>query len=796
MNKKESDQNDLTLVIVAKNEEMGLKKAIESCRPFVKEVIVAVDDKCIDDTLGVAKKYADKVVIHTWKDSFAEARNFVQKYVKTKWVLHLDGHEFVKEYYDLKKALKKDMDGIFVKIRMESGFTFYFPRIIKKEVEWQHKVHNTPKTKKNLKYPGFLIIHDRIHGQELHAQEIRTEQREKMLNENLGKEAKKDKKNSRANFYMGNLNLDLKNFKKAIRHYKKCAKYSKSKDQRWLAKYNICICYNELKKHLRALWSIKEAEKEIPNRWETAKMKGVTYAFLDKNQEAIEHLINSFKTNSTDFRFNPTMRNDSQTWDFVGLCFLQMNQIEKAKVAWNRALEINEQSTTPLLQEERINILTHLLGPKKPEMKTDKTIELCCCVYARANRVPKILEQLKTQTIQNFKLNLWNNSGKELDIKNFPKEKIQIIESKKNTGSQARFKLAKKTIGNPIIFFDDDENLAPNFIEYNYKEHLKYGPKVILGWFTRIFENESYWQSTGSNYGQEVDYVATKAMILDREIIDKEPLLQNIPEEFAKVEDLYLCYIARMKHDMKMIRINRTTSSFIDNKDQWKAIDKERAFTLLRKKGWWLLKDNIEKLKGLTLKVRNKEWDRQILWGELSKDDYRIPKEPRVVIDIGAHIGGTSILCAKRGAEVYAYEPEKENFKLLTENVVKNGFENKIHCTKKAVGNKGKRTLYLHSGNSGKASLSEKSKTTEQIDCIPISDVFKNISHCDFLKIDCEGAEYEFIKDIPFEKVSQISMELHKGNQQEIIDYLKNYYKVFYKPALDRTSKMIICYKK
>ena len=129
MIKKENEQNDLTLVIVAKNEELGLEKAIKSCRPFVKEVIVAVDDKSNDKTLGVARKYADRVFVHSWQDSFAVARNFVQKYAKTKWVLHLDGHEFVEEYRDLKKALKKDMDGLFIRIRMENGFTFYFPRI-------------------------------------------------------------------------------------------------------------------------------------------------------------------------------------------------------------------------------------------------------------------------------------------------------------------------------------------------------------------------------------------------------------------------------------------------------------------------------------------------------------------------------------------------------------------------------------------------------------------------------------------------------------------------------------------
>lgn len=218
-------------------------------------------------------------------------------------------------------------------------------------------------------------------------------------------------------------------------------------------------------------------------------------------------------------------------------------------------------------------------------------IEVCLTIYQRPYRLDEILRQLKAQTIQNFKVNIWNNDGKELDVNTFPKNRIKVINSKENIGSQARFRLAKQTIGNPIIFFDDDEELNPNFVEYHYNQYLKFGSKCILGWYTRTFDKESYWRSMRANYGEEVDYVGTGGMVLDRDIFDKEPLLQDIPEPFDKTEDLYLCYLARMKYGMKMIKIESAYKILTDNKNQYRIIDKEGIFGELRKKGWWLLKD-------------------------------------------------------------------------------------------------------------------------------------------------------------------------------------------------------------
>lgn len=791
-----SKKHTISLIIIAKNEAKGLEKAISSCRDFVDEVIVGVDSNSTDNTLEIANKFADRAIMYDWKDSFASARNNIQKYAKSEWVLHLDGHEYVENHEKLNEMLSKNVEALFIKIILESGFNFYYPRIIKQNIKWQHDVHNTPASKRNMRYDEFVIIHDRENYQSEQGKKIRSEQREQMITSQLGADLKKNKNNIRANFYTGNLYLDQKRYKQAIPYYLKVIKFTERKSQKWLARLNLGICYNNLGKPRRALWHFYKAEKAQPNRWEIAKMKGTTYALLGWHKKAIQHWVDSFKINTGQFMFCPLPRNDAETWDFISLTFAILGQMEKSTIAALQALKEEMDNGPGLLPAEKIKILEAITGQKNTPTKSNTIIEVCFLVYQRPERVPILLEQLKNQTIQNFKVNIWNNSDKILDIKSYPQDKIQIINSKTNIGSQARFKLAKKTTGNPIIFFDDDQDLDPNFIKYNYEQYLKFGKKCILGWFTRTFHQEKYWQGTLSQYGNEVDYIATKAMILDREIIDKEPLLQNIPDEFARVEDLYLCYLARMKYNTPLLQIGRYTSEKPDGKDQYPTIDKEKAFSQLRENGWWILKDQIRTYGKLRFKIRNKQWDAQILHGETDPKYYKIPKNPKVVVDIGAHIGGTSILCASMGAEVYAYEPEESNFGLLEINVANNFYENKIHCIKKGVGNPGKRTIYLNPENSGMATFEKISGYQQEIEIISAKEVFENIPHCDLLKMDCEGAEYEFLFDLPFEKIDQISMELHKGEQQKIINHLKKIYEVEVKPAIDGTSLMVFCIKK
>lgn len=198
-------------------------------------------------------------------------------------------------------------------------------------------------------------------------------------------------------------------------------------------------------------------------------------------------------------------------------------------------------------------------------------------------------------------------------------------------------------------------------------------------------------------------------------------------------------------------------------------------------------------------------WDEYIVNDEFKGNMYDIPEHPKVVIDIGAHIGGTSILCANRGAIVYAYEPKKDTFDVLVENVKLNGFQNRIHCFNKGVGNTGSRKLWLFQENSGMPSLmkdrfKQGRDTYEMVDVISFDEVMESIPHCDLLKVDCEGAEWEFLLNLSKEhagKIDVITAELHFDGNEQIGRHLEKFYKVDSRPPLSSTApnRFINCSK-
>ena len=193
---------------------------------------------------------------------------------------------------------------------------------------------------------------------------------------------------------------------------------------------------------------------------------------------------------------------------------------------------------------------------------------------------------------------------------------------------------------------------------------------------------------------------------------------------------------------------------------------------------------------GFKMLTRVRYMDESILNKEMDIDRnmYRLPKNPKVVIDVGAHIGGTSILAASMGATVYAFEPEDYNYDLLCKNVELNNIDD-IFCIKLGVGEPGKHTLFIHPRNSGAATTVEypRMRQLEQcqqtIEIISIHDVFEryNIEHCDVLKMDCEGGEIAILRDLDEElikKIDRISLEFHDKDiwKDELYPKLIKYY--------------------
>jgi len=355
------DEKLVSVVIPAKNEGLGLEAAILSCIGFVDEIIVSVDDSSFDDTEKIAIRYADIVKKYHWENSFAKCRMFAQDGAKCKWVLVLDGHEIVDCFSRIKLEEIDDVDALEVPVILENGFKFCFPRLIKSGTSWQGDVHNWPVIKSRVFFGECVIKHDRDHFQAKAAIAIRDTQRSEMVFSIMNKEVKKDPKNPRPWFYMAQQLMVQSSFSTAIKCYKRYLKYSKHKGERWLAFYEMSCAHVQLDHWLRALWCLRDADKEVPNRWEIAKKRGAIFAKKGKYKDAVIYLVDSLKQNTGLFTYCPEKRDDAHTWDLIGHCLLRLKDYPEAKVAFRRAIHLEKEKVYCERNHDHIRVWKQLL---------------------------------------------------------------------------------------------------------------------------------------------------------------------------------------------------------------------------------------------------------------------------------------------------------------------------------------------------------------------------------------------------------------------------------------------------
>ena len=84
----------LSVLVPAGNEERHLEACIESARPCADEVVVVVDAASTDGTLGIARRLADRVLVHEYENSAAQ-KNWAIPQMRHAWTLVIDCDERV-----------------------------------------------------------------------------------------------------------------------------------------------------------------------------------------------------------------------------------------------------------------------------------------------------------------------------------------------------------------------------------------------------------------------------------------------------------------------------------------------------------------------------------------------------------------------------------------------------------------------------------------------------------------------------------------------------------------------------
>lgn len=187
----------------------------------------------------------------------------------------------------------------------------------------------------------------------------------------------------------------------------------------------------------------------------------------------------------------------------------------------------------------------------------------------------------------------------------------------------------------------------------------------------------------------------------------------------------------------------------------------------------------------LALELRPKSIDKWILAENMILDVYRLRKIKNkkfdLILDIGANIGAFAISAAREfpSCKIIAFEPDKENFAMLTTNIRLNKLTGKVKPLNSAVSVSRKKKIVLYKGTDFAAnSTFKKSKGSTEVPNTEFSTLKKNITQNTLLKMDIEGGEIEIFtkKYVDFLlSFKYIILEYHhylKSHKKEVLEKL------------------------
>lgn len=111
--------NNLSVIIITKNEEKNIERCLDSIKNLANEIIL-VDSGSTDQTLNIAKEYTDKIFFRQWDDDFSAQKNYALSKTSNDWILSIDADE------EISKELAEEINNFLNSKEKYSGI--YLPR--------------------------------------------------------------------------------------------------------------------------------------------------------------------------------------------------------------------------------------------------------------------------------------------------------------------------------------------------------------------------------------------------------------------------------------------------------------------------------------------------------------------------------------------------------------------------------------------------------------------------------------------------------------------------------------------
>lgn len=139
-------------------------------------------------------------------------------------------------------------------------------------------------------------------------------------------------------------------------------------------------------------------------------------------------------------------------------------------------------------------------------------------------------------------------------------------------------------------------------------------------------------------------------------------------------------------------------------------------------------------------------------WGFLHFEKFEhdlianIVKDGMRVVDIGANLGYHTLQlaeCVGTNGEVYAFEPDPDNYRLLVKNLEVNQYKNVVTVPKAASHRSGIASLYISEENKGDHRIydAQEHRKSIEIETVALDDFFCDKGSIDFIKVDVQGSE-------------------------------------------------------
>jgi FkbM family methyltransferase len=156
----------------------------------------------------------------------------------------------------------------------------------------------------------------------------------------------------------------------------------------------------------------------------------------------------------------------------------------------------------------------------------------------------------------------------------------------------------------------------------------------------------------------------------------------------------------------------------------------------------------------------------EIFYQKVYNNDFVCVAENDIVFDIGFNYGFFTLdALTYKPKKIIGFEPNPNLVKLFNRLNI-----DSVELHQSAVSNKAGSTVFYENNFSGKSSIhsdvnSDTSSNSYQVNICSFNDMAEQYDVINYLKVDCEGAEYEIFESIPNEfltnRIRKIALEFH-----------------------------------